>query len=116
MSRIWAVARHMIAEGIRMKSALVFMVIIVILLTVIPLTVAGDGVTVKSRAQSFLSYSLGSVGFLLSLLTGQSIFTLGLSLTCNRRITNRAVATHQTDVGIGRHQGQCTTIYKEYYS
>ena len=69
MSRIWAVARHMIAEGIRMKSALVFIVIILILLPVIPLTVVGDGVTLKSRAQSLLSYSLGSVGFLLSLLT-----------------------------------------------
>jgi len=69
MSRIWAVARHMIAEGIRMKSALVFIVIILILLPVIPLTVEGDGVTLKSRAQSLLSYSLGSVGFLLSLLT-----------------------------------------------
>jgi len=69
MSRIWAVARQMIAEGIRMKSALVFIVLIMILLPVIPLTVVGDGVTLKSRAQSFLSYSLGSVGFLLSLLT-----------------------------------------------
>jgi len=69
MSRIWAVAQHMIAEGIRMKSALVFIVVIVILLTVIPLTVEGDGVTLKSKAQSFLSYSLCSVGFLLSLLT-----------------------------------------------
>lgn len=69
MSRIWAVARHMIAEGIRMKSALVFIVVIAVLLPVIPLTVVGDGVTIKSRAQSFLSYSLSSVGFLLSLLT-----------------------------------------------
>jgi len=69
MSRIWAVARHMIAEGIRMKSALVFIAIIVILLSVMPFTVEGDGVTLKSRAQSLLSYSLGSVGFLLSLLT-----------------------------------------------
>ena len=31
-SRIWAVARHMISEGIRMKIALVFIAFLVILL------------------------------------------------------------------------------------
>ncbi|MHC4441176.1 MAG: ABC transporter permease [Planctomycetota bacterium] len=68
-SRIWAVARHMIAEGIRMKIALVFIGLIVIILPVMPFAISGDGVTLTSRVQSFLSYSLGSVGFLLSLLT-----------------------------------------------
>ncbi len=69
MSRIWAVARHMIAEGVRMKIALVFIGIIVVILPVMPFAVAGDGVTVKSQVQSFLAYSLGAVGFLLSVLT-----------------------------------------------
>ncbi len=69
MSRIWAVARHTIAEGIRTKTAVVFMVLMAALLVVLPFTVAGDGVTLKSRIQSLLSYSLGSVGVLLSLLT-----------------------------------------------
>ena len=69
MSRIWAVARHMIAEGIRTKTAVVFMALMGALLVVLPFTVAGDGVTLKSRIQSLLSYSLGSVGALLSLLT-----------------------------------------------
>jgi len=68
-SRIWAVARHMIAEGIRMKIALVFIGIILIVLPSMPFIIAGDGVTLTSRVQNFLSYSLGSVGFLLSLLT-----------------------------------------------
>jgi hypothetical protein len=69
MSRIWAVARHMIAESLRMKIALVFLGIIVLILPSMPFAIAGDGVTLKSRVQSFLAYSLGSVGFLLSLLT-----------------------------------------------
>jgi hypothetical protein len=68
-SRIWGVARHMIAEGIRMKVAVVFIVIILLLLAVLPFTVAGDGLTLKSRVQNFLAYSLGPVGFFLSLLT-----------------------------------------------
>jgi len=49
--------------------ALVFIGIIVIILPVMPFVVAGDGVTLTSRVQSFLTYALGSVGFLLSLLT-----------------------------------------------
>ncbi len=69
MSRIWAVARHMIAESVRTKVALLFVAIIVILLTVTPFVVAGDGLTLKSRVQSFLAYSLSAVGFLLSMLT-----------------------------------------------
>jgi len=69
MSCIWAVARNMLAESIRMKIALVFIAIILILLPALPFVCAGDGLTLKSRVQSFLVYSLGAVGFLLSLLT-----------------------------------------------
>ncbi|HPD29790.1 MAG TPA: ABC transporter permease [Phycisphaerae bacterium] len=69
MSRIWAVARHMIAESIRTKVALLFIAIILIILLTLPFTVTGDGLTIKSRLQNYLAYSLGSVGALLSLLT-----------------------------------------------
>lgn len=69
MSRIWAVARHMIAESIRTRIAVVFILAMTTILVSVPLTVAGDGVTLKSRIQSHLAYSLGAVGFLLSLLT-----------------------------------------------
>ncbi len=85
MSRIWAVARHMIAEGIRMKIALVFIVLILFLLPVLPFTVAGDGVTLKSKVQSFLAYSMGSVTFFLSLLT---IF-LSCAALCNEVSTKQ---------------------------
>lgn len=69
MGRIWAVARHMIAEGLRMKIALIFIGVIVLFVPILPFAVAGDGLTLKSRIQSFLAYSLGLVSFLLSLLT-----------------------------------------------
>jgi len=69
MSRIWAVARHMIAEAIRMKIALVFIGILVIVVPTLPFTIEGDGVTLQSRIQSFLAYTLGLTGTLLSLLT-----------------------------------------------
>ena len=69
MAYIWAVARHMIAEAIRMKIALVFIGILVVILPVLPFMLAGDGLTLQSRMQSFLAYSLGLAGTLLSLLT-----------------------------------------------
>jgi len=69
MSHIWAVARHMISEAIRMKIALVFIGVLVVTVPVLPFTLAGDGVTLQSRIQSFLAYSLGLTGTLLSLLT-----------------------------------------------
>jgi hypothetical protein len=69
MSRIWAVARHTIAEGIRMKVAVVFIAILLVILAAVPLSVAGDGVTLRSRIESFLSYTLTATTFLLSMLT-----------------------------------------------
>lgn len=68
-SRILGVAKHMIAEGLRMKIALVFLGILLLIMPTLPFTAAGDGVTLKSRVQSFLTYSLGATGFLLSVLT-----------------------------------------------
>lgn len=67
-SRIWAVARYMIAESIRTKVAILFIALVLLVLTLTPFA-AGDGLTLKSRVQSFLAYSLGLVGFLLSFLT-----------------------------------------------
>ncbi len=69
MSRIWAVARHMIAESFRTKIAILFIVLIVLILGTMPFLVTGDGLTVKSRVQNYLAYSLGSVDILLCFLT-----------------------------------------------
>ncbi len=68
MKRTWAVARQTIREGIRMKIAVVFILILAILLLWL-FTVTGDGVTLKSRIQMFLSWSVWVVMFLLSMLT-----------------------------------------------
>lgn len=59
----------MIAESIRMKVAIVFIAIIAVVLPILPFVVEGDGLTLKSRIQNYLSYSLGMTGFLLSILT-----------------------------------------------
>ena len=68
MSRIWAVARQMIAEGIRMKIALVFLVLIGAVVLGLPFSVAGDS-SLTGAVQSFMSYGLSATGFLLGLLT-----------------------------------------------
>lgn len=68
MSRTWAVARQMIAEGIRMKIALVFLVLLGSIVLGLPGTVKGDS-TLTGAVQSFLSYSLTATGVLLGMLT-----------------------------------------------
>ncbi len=68
MTCIWAVARQMIAEGIRMKIAFVFLVLIGVVLVGLPFSIEGDG-SVAGAVQSFISYSLLASGFFLSLLT-----------------------------------------------
>ncbi len=86
MSRIWAVARHTIAESIRQKIALVGFVLIAIILAVVPVTSEGDGSTLASRVQVFLAYTLGGVGFVLSVIT--------VFLSCNglaQEITSKSI-------------------------
>lgn len=69
MYRIWAVARHMIAESIRNKIALVGIFVVALMLTAVPMVAEGDGLTLTSRVQSFLAYTLGIIGFVLSVVT-----------------------------------------------
>ncbi len=68
MGRIWAVARNTFVSSMRMKTAIVFMLLLIILLPILSLTSTGDG-TAIGRLQSFISYGLGLVAFLLSVLT-----------------------------------------------
>ena len=56
MRRTWAVARTMIAEAIRMKVALVLLIILVAVIPLGPFIWEGDG-TLKGRVQTFLTYS-----------------------------------------------------------
>ena len=68
MSRVWAVAKNSFVSAMRMKTAIVFMLLLIILLPIMSLTSTGDG-TIKGRIQSFISYGLGLTGLLLSILT-----------------------------------------------
>ena len=68
MSQIWAVARQMVAEGIRMKIALVFLVLLGGAVLGLPFSIEGDN-SLTGRVQSFLSYSLSATGLFLGMLT-----------------------------------------------
>lgn len=68
MSRIWAVAVNTIRQVLRMKIAVIFMLLLLVLLPVLGLTATGDG-TLKGRLQTFVSYGLSLTSLLLSLLT-----------------------------------------------
>ncbi len=68
MSRVWAVAGQMIAEGIRMKLAIVFLALLALVVLGLPFSISGDA-SLTGAVQSFLSYSLTVTGVLLALLT-----------------------------------------------
>ncbi|MCH8966639.1 MAG: ABC transporter permease, partial [Planctomycetes bacterium] len=68
MSTVWAVARQMIAEGIRMKIALVFLLLLAMVVLGLPFSIQGDS-SLTGAVQSFLSYSLSCTGLLLGILT-----------------------------------------------
>lgn len=62
------VARAVLEEAVRMKVALVFIALLLVVLPALPLTLGTDE-PLRYRVQSFLSYSLAATGFLLSLMT-----------------------------------------------
>lgn len=68
MRCIWAVARNTIKQAFRMKIAIVFIVLLLVLLPVLGFTTTGDE-TLKGRLQTFMSYGLSLTSFLLCILT-----------------------------------------------
>ena len=68
MRSVWAVAINTIKQALRMKVALVFIVLLVVLLPILGVSSTGDG-TLKGRLQTFVSYGLSLTSFLLCLLT-----------------------------------------------
>ena len=68
MRRIWAVATNTIKQALRMKIAVVFVILLLVLLPVLGMTTTGDE-TLKGRLQTFVSYGLSLTSFLLCLLT-----------------------------------------------
>jgi len=68
MHSIWAVAKNTIKQALRMKIAVVFIILLVVLLPIMALSMTGDG-TLKGRLQTFISYGLSLTSLLLCLLT-----------------------------------------------
>jgi hypothetical protein len=68
MHSIWAVARNTVRQALRMKIALVFVILLIVLLPVMGFSITGDG-TLKGRLQTFVSYGLSLTSILLCLLT-----------------------------------------------
>lgn len=68
MRSIWAIATNTIRQALRMKVALIFTILLLVLLPVMALSMPGDG-TIKGRLQTFVSYGLSLTSLLLCLLT-----------------------------------------------
>ncbi len=68
MRNIWAVANNTIAQAVRMKISAVVILLLLILLPMMSVIMIGDG-TLMGKLQSFSSYGISLVSFLLSLLT-----------------------------------------------
>lgn len=68
MSRVWAVARQMIAESLRAKVVIVFLVLIGAVVVGLPFSISGDS-SLTGAVQSFLSYALIVTSVLLAMLT-----------------------------------------------
>lgn len=66
--RIGAVARATIAEGVRMKMAAIFIVVMLASMPLLAFFGEGDG-TIKGRIQMFLGYVMGLTTFMLALMT-----------------------------------------------
>ena len=68
MRSIWAVAKNTIKQALRMKTAVVFIILLLILLSLMGINATGDG-KLKGRLQTFVSYGLSLISLLLCLLT-----------------------------------------------
>jgi hypothetical protein len=68
MRSIWAVAINTVKQALRMKVAVVFIVLLALMLGALGITSTGDG-TLKGRLQTFVSYGLSLTSLLLCLLT-----------------------------------------------
>jgi len=81
MGSIWAVAVNTVKQALRMRVAVVFIVLLAVLLPVMGLSVTGDE-TAKGKCQTFVSYGLSLTSLLLCLLTiAVSVHTLSSDIT-----------------------------------
>ena len=64
----WAVTGHTFKQSLRMKVAVLFMLLLAVAIISLPLSMKGDG-TLAGRIRTFLAYGPGLTGVLLSLMT-----------------------------------------------
>lgn len=67
-TQVGSIAHQTIREGLRMKIALVFFVLIAVILLGLPFSITGDS-TLTGAVQSFMTYSLSATSALLGILT-----------------------------------------------
>lgn len=79
MNKVWTVARHTIALGIRMKVAVFFVFLLSLSVLALPFVLEGDG-SLAGAIQSYLTYALLLAGLLLSLQTILMSWTLSEEL------------------------------------
>ena len=84
MRSTWAVAVNTIKQALRMKIALAFIILLVVLLPVMAFSMTGDG-TIKGRCQTFVSYGLSLTSMLLCLLT-----IIACAIFCDQRHRTKA--------------------------
>lgn len=87
MTRIWAIAKLTLYEGIRMRIVLVLLAMLVFFVLMLPFSLRGDE-TLAGRLQTFLSYSLSTLGVLMSVTT--AFFACG---TLSRDVERRTIHT-----------------------
>jgi len=68
MRSVWAIAVNTLKQALRLKIAVVFTILLLVLLAVMSFALTGDG-TVKGRLQSFVCYGMSLTSLLLCLLT-----------------------------------------------
>jgi hypothetical protein len=105
MNSIWAVARNTIKQAVRVKIAVVFIILLVVLLPFMGVSMTGDG-TIKGRIQTFVSYGLSLTSLLLCLFTIViSIYTLSHDIKYRQMYTVLTKPIQRFQLVIGKLLG-----------
>ncbi len=105
MNSIWAVARNTIKQAVRVKIAVVFIILLVVLLPFMGIEMTGDG-TIKGRIQTFVSYGLSLTSLLLCLFTIViSIYTLSHDIKYRQMYTVLTKPIQRFQLVIGKLLG-----------
>jgi hypothetical protein len=109
MRRILAVAQNTIRQAVRLKIAVVFFLILIILLPIMGTVMTGDG-TLTGRCQTFIAYSLSLTSLLLCVFTIIiSIFTLADDINKKQIFTVVTKPIRKSELIIGKFLGVLIT-------